>query len=490
MSCAICFQTWIPAFIEKNNSNFLVESFNSSDKAPESASLGLDLTDNGISPNTTSSNTIKSQLDARSASFRRAEARSESLVIDKFPDIDIEQAAALSCGHVFHANCVQKWLVHKRCCPTCRADQKTNQQPIPLFIDFGIESIYDSAVSSKSISSLTTDLDSSLPFESDLSDSMLLETYKKILHDRNDDLLEIMASSSSIEDSYKEKLAQSDSKYNECLSNLATTKAKLISKKESNKSLTAKLIKQNKEIEQMIKRHQYAIVNTENMSRQISVLKSEISDLKASLKTLDFYKYGLVEARKMNTSLVSKLSKYRRASQRRKISQVLRPDHQISDCSSSEDLTHTPSQSTFTPGPDLDLSTFTNQHLSDTIPSPGPSPSSSPNPSPQKKLKLNANVSTSNPLEISRGSLVPTTFKPSLFKNSPSLKLSLDSLSLKPPISTTNTYSKSKIRLPNDHSTPNTRSDSKNNCESTSKPSLNPFEINSQPPLKKSRPGK
>ena len=35
-----------------------------------------------------------------------------------------EQVSVLECGHMFHSNCIEKWLKNKKECPLCR--QKIN----------------------------------------------------------------------------------------------------------------------------------------------------------------------------------------------------------------------------------------------------------------------------------------------------------------------------------------------------------------------------
>lgn len=39
---------------------------------------------------------------------------------------DIE---VLSCGHMFHAKCIQKWIKYKRSCPICRCIVFDNTEP-------------------------------------------------------------------------------------------------------------------------------------------------------------------------------------------------------------------------------------------------------------------------------------------------------------------------------------------------------------------------
>lgn len=44
---------------------------------------------------------------------------------------DAEKAvAAMPCGHVFHDECLAKWLSNARNCPSCRKTLKKNQHPI------------------------------------------------------------------------------------------------------------------------------------------------------------------------------------------------------------------------------------------------------------------------------------------------------------------------------------------------------------------------
>lgn len=52
------------------------------------------------------------------------------------------QQSILSCGHVYHKNCVRNWLQQHSACPECRSDT-IDDSIRPIYLNFGEQSIFE-----------------------------------------------------------------------------------------------------------------------------------------------------------------------------------------------------------------------------------------------------------------------------------------------------------------------------------------------------------
>ncbi|OMJ16984.1 hypothetical protein AYI70_g6260 [Smittium culicis] len=210
---------------------------------------------------------------------------------------EIKPAVALCCGHIFHSDCVEMWLSYKNCCPTCRLDQKGNK-PIHLYID---------------------EVATKVP-----KNEKMISPVEAMLIERGNDIKEILQNCAFDQHEFEEQIKEANAKIDASIATIALLKDQIISLKEKNSLLEQKVQKGKKEAEVFGKKQHSFLVSAENMAREVSKLRLEISEQKEKLKTLDFYKNGLVEARKMNSLLSLKLSKSKKLVERLEVDRALR----------------------------------------------------------------------------------------------------------------------------------------------------------------------
>ncbi|OMJ25027.1 hypothetical protein AYI69_g4425 [Smittium culicis] len=269
-----------------------------------STNFGRKIKDNFDSSGTSISECleISTSYNDRSLGFKASgslEKEEADRIGNNLEDVEdeIKPAVALCCGHIFHSECVEMWLSYKNCCPTCRFDQKGNK-PIHLYID-----------------EVATKIPKNEKMQSPV-EAMLIE--------RGNDIKEILQNCAFDQHEFEEQIKEANAKIDASIATIALLKDQIISLKEKNSLLEQKVQKGKKEAEVFGKKQHSYLVGAENMAREVSKLRLEISEQKEKLKTLDFYKNGLVEARKMNSLLSLKLSKSKKLVERLEVDRALR----------------------------------------------------------------------------------------------------------------------------------------------------------------------
>ncbi|PVV01497.1 hypothetical protein BB560_004080 [Smittium megazygosporum] len=211
--------------------------------------------------------------------------------------------AALSCGHIFHIDCILKWLCLKDCCPSCRKPQNS-QRPTKLFVD---NLPPQTELPSQNAQACDFPVGIEINPDENRSDliKVLAEGYSEKLAEKNN-LIESLQN--DIEKRNKEKYSLTEK--------FITLNEKRLKLKQENASLQKNLASLNKLLDN---------TNSElGISKSKSLkLKEKTLDMESKLKTLDFYKQSLIESRKMTKSLSLKVKKLLKQNSKARVHSIL-----------------------------------------------------------------------------------------------------------------------------------------------------------------------